>query len=98
MGTVYEKYMALSIDKGLLGLEPGVITTPYFCYPVNAESIGFEGCILYCFYQSMERWYLPVIQKAVQIEMFIRWQQILKILSVWFWLAALPIQWSKLYG
>ena len=49
MGTVYEKYMALSIDKGLLGLEPGVITTPYFCYPVNAESIGFEGCILYCF-------------------------------------------------
>ena len=49
MGIVYEKYMALSIDKGLLGLEPGVITTPYFCYPVNAEPIGFEGCILYCF-------------------------------------------------
>lgn len=49
MGTVYEKYMALPVDKGLLCLEPGDITTPYFCYPVNAEAIGFEGCILYCF-------------------------------------------------
>ncbi len=49
MGTVYEKYMALPIDKGLLGLEYGDITEPYFCYPVNAKPIGLEGCILYCF-------------------------------------------------
>ena len=49
MSTAYEKYMALPIDKGLLGLEHGDITEPYFCYPVNAEPIGFEGCILYCF-------------------------------------------------
>ncbi len=49
MGTVYEKYMALPIDKGLLCLKPGTITIPYFCYPVNAEPIGFEECILYCF-------------------------------------------------
>lgn len=49
MGAVYEKYMASSIDKGLLGLEHREVTTPYFCYPVNAEPIGFEGCILYCF-------------------------------------------------
>jgi len=49
MRTAYEKYMALPIDKGLLGLERGDITEPYFCYPVNAEPIGFEGCILYCF-------------------------------------------------
>lgn len=49
MGTVYEKYRALPINKGLLCLECGEITTPYFCYPVNAEPIGFEGCILYCF-------------------------------------------------
>jgi len=49
MGAVYEKYMALPIDKGLFCLEHGDITTPYFCYPVNAKPIGFEGCILYCF-------------------------------------------------
>lgn len=49
MRTVYEKYMALPIDKGLLCLEHNDITEPYFCYPVNAEQIGFEGCIMYCF-------------------------------------------------
>ena len=47
--TIYEKYMALPIDKGLLCLEYGDIADPYFCYPVNAKPIGFEGCILYCF-------------------------------------------------
>ena len=41
--------MASPIDKELLCLEHGEITEPYFCYPVNAEPIGFEGCILYCF-------------------------------------------------
>ena len=54
MGTAYEKYRALPINKGLLCLECGEITTPYFCYPVNAEPIGFEGCILYCFLPEYE--------------------------------------------
>ena len=49
MSAAYEKYMALPIDKGLLCLKQEDIATPYFCYPVNAEPIGFEGCILYCF-------------------------------------------------
>lgn len=49
MGTVYEKYMASPIDKGLFCLEHGNIAIPCFCYPVNAVPIGFEGCILYCF-------------------------------------------------
>mgnify|MGYP000452970423 FL=1 len=30
METIYEKYMALPIDKGLLGLEYGDIADPYF--------------------------------------------------------------------
>lgn len=48
--TYYEKYKALPIDKALLCLEEGTITQPpYFCYPVNAEPIGFESCIMYCF-------------------------------------------------
>ena len=49
MRTVYEKYLALPIDNGLLCLERGDITALYFCYPVDAEPIGFEGCIMYCF-------------------------------------------------
>lgn len=65
METIYEKYMALPIDKGLLCLEYGDIAEPYFCYPVNAKPIGFEGCILYCFCRNMEKWYLPAIQKVV---------------------------------
>ena len=49
METIYETYLSLPIDKGLLCLAHGDITAPYFCYPVNAKPIGFEGCILYCF-------------------------------------------------
>lgn len=49
MNTIYEKYMESPIDKGLLCLEHGDITDTYFCYPINAKPIGFEGCILYCF-------------------------------------------------
>lgn len=49
MRTIYEKYKVLPIDKGLLCLEHRDITPSNFCYPVNAEPIGFEGCILYCF-------------------------------------------------
>ncbi|MEG1297256.1 MAG: hypothetical protein RSD02_12900 [Niameybacter sp.] len=30
-------------------MEYGNLIDPYFCYPVNAEVIGFEGGILYCF-------------------------------------------------
>ena len=49
MSGTYEKYMALPIDKGLLCLEYRNCIDPYFCYPVNAKPIGFEGDILYCF-------------------------------------------------
>ena len=50
MGTIYERYMALSIDKRLLCLECGNNSEiSYFCYPVNAKPIGFEECIMYCF-------------------------------------------------
>ena len=45
----YEIYKNLGIEKSLLCLEPGEITVPFFCYPIGARVIGFEGCILYCF-------------------------------------------------
>ena len=70
METIYEKYMALPIDKGLLCLENGDITEPYFCYPVNAKPIGFEGCILYCFlpeYGEMEQYTLRAVANSPKI-------------------------------
>ena len=42
METIYETYLSLPIDKGLLCLAHGDITAPYFCYPVNAKPIGFN--------------------------------------------------------
>ena len=81
MGTAYEKYRALPINKGLLCLECGEITTPYFCYPVNAEPIGFEGCILYCFLPEYEDMVFACNRKVVRIRMYIRWRQVLRISS-----------------
>lgn len=49
MDAAYKKYMSLPIDGSLLSLEKDDLTYMYFCYPVNAIPIGFEGCILYCF-------------------------------------------------
>lgn len=47
---LFEKYKKLNINGELISLEYREIDEPpYFCYPVNAESIGFEGAILYCF-------------------------------------------------
>lgn len=49
METLYENDLALPIDKGLLCLEQENPSGPYFCYPANAQPIGFEGAIMYCF-------------------------------------------------
>lgn len=49
MSTLFEQYQQLPIDGSLLALTPGEITVPYYCYPLDAVPIGFEGPILYCF-------------------------------------------------
>ena len=46
---LFQKYQSLHLDAESIGLARGEITEPYFCYPVGATAIGFEGCILYCF-------------------------------------------------
>ena len=46
---LFQKYRTLNIDGSLISLEFAKIAYPYFCYPANAEVIGFDGCILYCF-------------------------------------------------
>lgn len=49
--TLYEQYKRLDIDFSWLGLEPGSSRSDYFCTPVGAEVIGWEGVdgIHYCF-------------------------------------------------
>lgn len=46
---VFYRYKQLNIEGSLISLEDAKIESPYFCYPINAEVIGLEGCILYCF-------------------------------------------------
>ena len=48
--TTYEKYLSLNIDGGPISLEKADSSySDFFCYPTNARTIGFEGCIMYCF-------------------------------------------------
>ena len=49
--TLYEKFEQLDIGFSLLGLEQGDVHGGYFCTPVGAEVIGWEGVdgIHYCF-------------------------------------------------
>ncbi len=46
--TTYEKYLSLNIDGSLISLERAGCSD-YFCYPTNANAVGYEGCIMYCF-------------------------------------------------
>lgn len=45
----FQKFRKLDINAALISLEYSEIGFPYFCYPINAKVIGFEGSILYCF-------------------------------------------------
>ena len=49
MKTLYERYKKLNINGTLICLEQVKDIYPYFCYPTNAEAIGFEGNVMYCF-------------------------------------------------
>lgn len=49
MDIHFQKYRSLCVDGSLISLEDGDLSVPYFCYPLKAKVIGFEGCILYCF-------------------------------------------------
>lgn len=53
--TTYQKFVSLNIDNSLISLEKSVHSlSDYFCYPVNATPIGFEGSIMYCFIGGYE--------------------------------------------
>lgn len=46
----YKKYKELNLDTSCLGLIPGIETSEYFCTPLGAKVIGWEGVdgIHYC--------------------------------------------------
>ena len=47
---LFDKFKQSDENWGLICLEQiGEVDPPYFCYPLNAIPIGFEGCIMYCF-------------------------------------------------
>ena len=52
--TLYQRYKELDLDLSQLGLEPGDTCGGYFCTPLGAEVIGWEGVdgIHYCFIQG----------------------------------------------
>ena len=50
--TTYERFLALEIDLSLLCLEQCDNQPEYFCYPIGARPIGYEGSILYCFLED----------------------------------------------
>lgn len=52
MLELYEKFIRLPIRHELLCLEQGTTNEPYFCYPLHATPIGFEGAIMYCFIEG----------------------------------------------
>jgi len=47
--TVYEKFTALDADFAPISLERRADEYDYFCRPVGARPIAFEGAIMYCF-------------------------------------------------
>lgn len=49
MDNLYERYNGLAIDGALIALSSHENVPPYFCYPLNAQPIGYEGCIMYLF-------------------------------------------------
>lgn len=49
MKTLFDRYKELIIDGSLICLGEVDDICSYFCYPINARAIGFEGSIMYCF-------------------------------------------------
>lgn len=49
MSSLFEKYESLAVKGELICLERQNTIVPFFCYPIHAKPIGFEGCIMYCF-------------------------------------------------
>lgn len=48
MSHLYQQYRALELDGSWIGLEVRN-ADPWFCTPIGAEIIGWDGAIYYCF-------------------------------------------------
>ena len=65
METIYEKYMALPIDKGLLDKNMEILQTRIFAIPSTQSQSDLKDVFCIAFCRNMEKWYLPAIQKVV---------------------------------
>lgn len=65
--ALYEKFRGLNLDFSRLGLERGDARGGYFCTPVGAEVIGWEGVdgIHYCFIEGFEEMVFAVNPSAL---------------------------------
>lgn len=61
----YKKYKKMNIKGQLISLDYRDMENPYFCYPVNAEVIGFEKIFYIVFYLNMGKWFLLLNQIVV---------------------------------
>lgn len=52
--NLFEKYRSLDINGELICLERRSEQFQYWCYPVNARPLGYEGCIMYCFIEGYD--------------------------------------------
>jgi len=52
MKELYKKFTELDINTSLINLDKPGEYYPYYCYPLNAQPIGYEGCIMYCFVEG----------------------------------------------
>ncbi len=48
MPALFERFCALPIDHACIGLAKGESSGGYYCTPVGAQVLGWEGCIHYC--------------------------------------------------
>ncbi len=49
---MHQRFLDLGLDLSLLCLEQCDNQPVYFCYPIGAQPIGYEGSIMYCFLEG----------------------------------------------
>lgn len=70
MISLFEKYKSLDLDGSLICLAWQDKIEPYFCYPVGAQAIGFEGSIMYCFIPGYDEMVFAVNPEAVDSNVY----------------------------
>lgn len=70
--TVYEQYQKLDLDTGRIGLEKNPARGGYFCTPIGAKVIGWEGAggIHYCFVKGFGEMVFAVNPESADLNVY----------------------------